>query len=211
MRKKAVLFDFDGTICNTVPLMLRTLNKMAFGMGRERITREDFESLRAYSIKELMSLFKVPFFKIPFLIVKARSEFTKHIDDLRLYEGLDSMLAQLEAEGYRLGILSSSPKNNIEYLLGKYGIRSFEFVESELNIFGKGKAILGVCRTYGIPKDELVYVGDEIRDIEACRDSGVDIISVTWGLNNEEGLARNGALKIARRPADVPKLIGSFA
>ncbi len=210
MRKKAVLFDFDGTICDTVPLMLRTLNKMALGMGRELISREDFETLRAYSIKELMSLFKVPFFKIPFLIVKARSEFTKHIDDLRLYEGLPDMLARLETEGYRMGILSSSPKKNIGYILAKYGIKSFEFVESELNIFGKGKAILGVCRKYGIPKDELVYVGDEIRDIEACRDSGVDIISVTWGLNNEEGLARNGALRIARIPADVPKLIVSF-
>ena len=114
----------------------------------------------------------------------------------------------LKSKGLRMGIVSSSPHENIESFLNKYELNIFEFIHSELNIFGKSAALEGVMREHNMKKEETIYVGDEIRDIEACGAIGLDIISVTWGFNNEAGLRKHGATHIADTPSAILKLLG---
>lgn len=210
MQKRLIIFDFDGTILDSIPWILKTLNKIAPIYGKSPISDEEFESLRSHTIRDLINKFKLPLYQIPFVLIRSRREIEKDLDRIGLCKGIDEALVQLKDKGYKLGILSSSPKKNIEYVLNKYKLNMFEFVKSELNIFGKAAAISKICKEFSLQKDEVVYIGDEIRDFEACREAGVDIISVTWGFNNEKGFSDAGSTHIVNDPSEISGLVADF-
>lgn len=211
MAKDTLLFDLDGTILDSIPWMVEVLNELAPSYGKKPVTNEEFEALRAYTIGELLKKFDMPFYLVPVILWQARKRVFEQLDKMDLCFGMEKALKELKAKGYRMGIVSSSPQKNIEFILKKYNLSMFEFVHSELNIFGKALALDGVCKKYNIDKKKAVYVGDEIRDVEACHKAGIDIVSVTWGFNNYEGLTLHGAKYIAANTDELTDAIYDFA
>ena len=208
MEKKAVLFDFDGTIADSIPWIFKEINSHTTEYGFQPIPPDKFEAFRSSTLPELVKQFNISLFKLPFFIATMRREVQKDIDKMGLCKGMKELLLSLQKKGYRMGVVSSSPKENIEAFLKRYALDIFEFIHSELNIFGKSAALEGVMREYNMKKEEAIYVGDEIRDIEACKAIGLDVISVTWGFNNEEGLRKHGATHVVDTPDAILKLLG---
>ena len=208
MEKKAVLFDFDGTIADSIPWIFKEINSHTTEYGFQPIPPDKFEAFRSSTLPELVKQFNISLFKLPFFIATMRREIKKDIDKMGLCKGMKELLLSLQKKGYRMGVVSSSPKENIEAFLKRYDLDMFEFIHSELNIFGKSAALEGVMREYDMKKEEAIYVGDEIRDIEACKAIGLDVISVTWGFNNEEGLRKHGATHVVDTPDAILKLLG---
>lgn len=208
MEKKAILFDFDGTIADSIPWILKEINNHAEEYGFQPISAERFGLLRSSTLPELVKQFNISLFKLPFFIATMRREVKKDIDKMGLCNGMNELFHALKNKGLRMGIVSSSPRENIESFLQRFNLDIFEFIHSELNIFGKSAAIEGVMREHGMKKEETIYVGDEIRDIEACKAIGLDIISVTWGFNDEAGLCKLGAAHIVSSPDAILKLLG---
>jgi len=208
MEKKAVLFDFDGTIADSIPWIFKEINSHTTEYGFQPIPPDKFEAFRSSTLPELVKQFNISLFKLPFFIATMRREVKKDIDKMGLCKGMKELLLSLQKKGYRMGVVSSSPKENIEAFLKRYALDIFEFIHSELNIFGKSAALEGVMREYNMKKEETIYAGDEIRDIEACKAIGLDIISVTWGFNNEEGLRKHGATHVVDTPDAILKLLG---
>jgi phosphoglycolate phosphatase-like HAD superfamily hydrolase len=60
-----------------------------------------------------------------------------------------------------------------------------------------------ILRRYGIRKEEVLYVGDEIRDITATKNIGVDIASVDWGYNSREGLEEHKPEYLISEPEEL--------
>lgn len=208
MEKKAILFDFDGTIADSIPCIFKEINNHAAEYGFQPIPADQFGAMRSSTLPELVKQFNISLFKLPFFIATMRREVKKDIDKMGLCNGMKELLLALKNKGYRMGIVSSSPRENIESFLMRHGLDMFEFIHSELNIFGKSAAIEGVMREHNMKKEETIYVGDEIRDIEACRAIELDIISVTWGFNDEAGLCKHGATHIVDSPDAILKLLG---
>ena len=71
------------------------------------------------------------------------------------------------------------------------------------SLFVKSRTIKRFLRKSGIPNENFVYVGDEVRDIEACRDAGVKIIAVTWGWDPHDAIKNNSPDFIANEPQDI--------
>jgi len=208
MEKKAILFDFDGTVADSIPWIFKEINRHAEEYGFQPISDDKFGALRSSTLPELVKQFNISLFKLPFFIATVRREVRRDIDKMGLCKGMKELLLSLKDKGLRMGIVSSSPRENIESFLNKHDVMSiFEFIHSELNIFGKSAAIEGVTREHNMKIEETIYVGDEIRDIEACRAIGLDVISVTWGFNDEVGLRKHGASHIADAPGDILKLL----
>lgn len=208
MEKKAILFDFDGTIADSIPWILKEINNHAAEYGFQPISENKFGAMRSSTLPELVKQFNISLFKLPFFIAMMRREVKKDIDKMGLCKGMKELLLTIKNKGFRIGIVSSSPKENIESFLNKYDLNIFEFIHSELNIFGKSAALEGVMREHHMKKEETIYVGDEIRDIEACKVIGLDVISVTWGFNDEVGLRKHGAAHIVDSPDAILKLLG---
>ncbi|HYO72733.1 MAG TPA: hypothetical protein VEU33_42325 [Archangium sp.] len=70
-------------------------------------------------------------------------------------------------------------------------------------MFGKDKVISRYLKTYGLTSEQVLDVGDEERDVVACRKTKLRVLSVSWGLETLDVLTRAGPDSIAHQPTDI--------
>lgn len=209
MRKKVVIFDFDGTIADTLPYILEIINLHAHEFGYKKLSTEKFGDLRNKSPKEIIRQFKIPFLKLPFILIRGRSELKKKMDRIDLFPGIKQVLETLKKQGITLGILSSNSEENVmEFIKNHHLEKTFDFIHSEFNLFGKAEALKNLLKKNKVKSDEVIYIGDEVRDIEACKKLGLEIIAVTWGFNSKEALIKFQPTFIIDRPEEILIVIG---
>lgn len=210
-KKKYIIFDFDGTLADTVPVMLTMIEKLAQEAGYDKkITADDLEWVRDHELKEIPRKFGIPWIKVPYLLLRGRELLNKQMFSVPPCKGILEALRLLKAKGFILAVLSSNRRDSIQEFIIKHNLASFfDFVHSELNIFGKDKALLSLLNQYKMPIGESIYVGDETRDIEACKKIKLDCISVGWGLNTIHALTQYGAQWIVTKPQEIVTLLGS--
>jgi phosphoglycolate phosphatase len=180
---KLIIFDFDGTIADTLGALLRISNRLAPEFGYLQIGDEQLADLKYLSSWEIVKLSKVALWKLPFLFKRVKEEFPGEVRNVQLFPGIAELLTTLKLQGYRLGIVSSNAEENIRSLLHQNQIEQlFDFVTSA-STFGKGKAIDRMMRQYHCAKSDAIYIGDEIRDIQAARSISIRIVAVGWGFN----------------------------
>ena len=191
---KTIIFDFDGTIADTLPFMHKRMLKLIKEMKVTDLSDNIIvEKIRSKSYPELMKEFNISWLKLPFILNKvyqAQMDFYDEIAKTQLFPGIRETLEELRKRGFRLGILSSNMKENIDKFIKVKKLELFDFIYCEKNIFGKDKAMNHLLKEQNLNKDDVIYIGDEVRDIEACKKAGVKIISVTWGFNNKKNLRR---------------------
>jgi phosphoglycolate phosphatase len=112
------------------------------------------------------------------------------IHKLNLVEGMAEVLEELKAQGYTLGIVTSNGRENVKTFLRNHRLDyQFEFIESELNLWGKSRGIKRLIKKRGWPLEAVAYVGDEVRDIQAAHQIGIKAIAVGWGFQLPEILS----------------------
>lgn len=188
MKKRTIIFDFDGTIADSFHAFVRVYNEVGKHYNLTQITPAEARKLRGMTPKEVIRALKISLFTLPFYLWQGRKLFKNEVDNIKPIEGIIPVLEQLAQEN-RLGILTSNDKSSVEHFLIKHSLSMFDFVHSERNLFGKHKALLSLLETYQLSRETTIYVGDEVRDIEACKKARVKIAAVSWGLNAQELLA----------------------
>ncbi len=113
-------------------------------------------------------------------------KYKEYLNNIIFFNGIKELLVQLKEMGFRLSIISSNSKDNIMLFLKINNFEVFDDVYSSKGLFGKNYTIKNYMRRYGLKNEEVIYIGDELRDIIACRKAGIDIMSVTWGFDDEE-------------------------
>ncbi len=109
--------------------------------------------------------------------------------DVQPYPGIVDALHSLQSKGIRIGVLTSNNAALVHDFFNAHGFPTFDFVVSERTIFGKDKALKKILKRWGLQREEVVYVGDEPRDVTACRKAGIKVVAVTWGFGGKSGLA----------------------
>ncbi len=207
--KKTIIFDFDGTIADTLSQIFEIINQLAEKNGFKRLTRDEFEAVRSLPPLDIIKKFKIPVLKIPYLVLEGQKMMRAKISESPLFPGVKEVLTELKNRGYRLGILSSNSKENIEMFLKKHNLMFFDFIHSEQNLFGKDKSLKNILKSNNLNKNEVIYVGDEVRDIVACEKVGVDMIAVTWGLNSSQILERYHPQYLISTPSEILEKISA--
>lgn len=188
MTKRTIIFDFDGTIADSFHAFIHVYNEIGKEYNLTQITAAEARKLRSMTPKEVIRTLKISLFSLPFYLWKGRSLFKKEVKKVKPIEGIIPVLETL-SKTHRLGILTSNEKDSVEQFLLKHSLSMFDFVHAERNLFGKHKALLSLLETHHLSKESTVYVGDEVRDIEACKKAGIRIAAVSWGLNAHDLLA----------------------
>ncbi len=178
-----LIFDFDGTIADTFAFLLETAHEWIPGEHFDYLADKPLESLRDYALKDILKELKIPFYKLPSLVTLARNHISKSIEKIPLIPGMDRALAQLHQDGYHLGIVTSNGKQNTQNFLNHHQLSYFDFIHSGKHLFGKHHILKRVIKAHHLSPQHTIYVGDEVRDIEAAHKAGLPIISVSWGLN----------------------------
>jgi len=204
---KTLIFDFDGTIADTLPHIIAIANSFVKEYGIKKITKKDLELLKGKTPWQIMKEFKIPPYKVPFIVLKVQSLLHKEMNKVKIFPGIKSTLKALKKKNMSIGILSSNSKKNVMAFLKKNNMNMFDFIHSENNLFGKSKALRNIMRRYKIEREDVIYVGDEVRDIKACKKAKIPIISVSWGFNKYSLLKKYKPDYIIRKPKELLRIV----
>src|SRR5438105_15932993 len=108
-----IIFDFDGTICDSFDLTLRVANEYLTRFKKKNIDAKDF---RERGIEELLKDYKLTNLQILIYVFKGRRELSKHVSELKPFDGIPEVIKKL-AEENTLGIISSNSKKSIREFL----------------------------------------------------------------------------------------------
>lgn len=185
MNRAIVLFDFDGTLADTFEAGARLINEFAVKFGYRQF---DFANNKDLSARQIVKRSGVKFWQIPRLVRFFRKESAKRVDSIKPFVGINHLIKGISSK-CDLGILSTNSEETVKkFLVNNQLDNFFSFIKTDVALFGKNRALRRVKRRLLKRYTHLIYIGDEIRDIEACRKAGVDIISVSWGYNSHEAL-----------------------
>ncbi len=189
LRPELIIFDFDGTLANSLHLGVEIMNALAPEFGHLKVEPERMMYLRDQGPRRIMKALKVSRWKLPFLLKRARQEYGKRITEVTPYDGAVETLKVLRDRGYRLAVLTSNAEENVKRFFDKFDFGEFDFIEGKSSVWGKKKDLRRILKVQKLDAHEVVYIGDERRDIEAAHANKIPVVSVTWGFNSERGLA----------------------
>ncbi|MDJ0632118.1 MAG: HAD-IA family hydrolase [Xenococcaceae cyanobacterium MO_188.B29] len=211
MNDKIIVFDFDGTIADTYHALFELANELADEFGYKPIAQSDLLRLKNLSSWEIIKQAEIPLFKIPFLFKRIQSELSKEISQIELFAGMETVLCQLKYRGYRLGIITSNTEKNVKAVLANNKLDSlFEFIYAETTIFGKHRVINEMLRKKKINRKNIVYVGDETRDIRSAQKSKISVVAVAWGFNSKQVLAKQQPEFLVEQPVQLLEAIAQW-
>lgn len=204
MNQKVIIFDFDGTIADTLDALVNIANRLAVEFGYVQISPNELTLLRNLTSREIIKYSGVSLFRIPFLVKKVKSELKTKIKDLESIPGISEALIELKNQGYKLGIITSNSLENVSEFLQHHNLDNlFEFIHSGVTIFGKTTIINNLLRQRQIKPQTVIYVGDETRDIEAAKKANIKVVAVTWGFNSHEALAKEKPDFLINHPCEL--------
>jgi len=178
--------------------------------GFKSATKEELAQLSNLNSWQILQYSGISVFKFPLLIRRLKAELHTEIPNIQLFPGIKEVLLELKRRGFQLGIITSNSRENVWESLEKNGLQgTFTFIYSG-STFGKHKVINKWLKLEHINPEEVVYVGDEIRDIYAAKKTGIKVIAVGWGFNSQEALAAQNPDFLIERPQELIEIINSW-
>jgi|LNFM01.1.fsa_nt_gb phosphoglycolate phosphatase len=203
---RAVIFDFDGTLADSREVVLAQYNRIAPRLRVRPVQRSELEQLQRLPPNEALRAYGVAWWKLPLLVFAVRRALREEVLRIELCQGVREVLDELRAEGARCSVLSTNATDNIERFAAHHRLPRFSAIRGGVSMFGKARALDRFVREQGIERERAVYVGDEVRDVEAAHSVGVRCIAVTWGFSHRDALASKEPWRLvdtARELADV--------
>lgn len=203
--KPSLIFDFDGTIANTLPLMIDLFHEWAV----VDIKLDDvlIEEMRGMSAQQVLKTVGIPIRKLPGLITRGRKELIAKLSGAKPFDGIIDVIKELSKD-YTLYVMSSNSEENINHFLNANGLNKyFKSIHGNVSVFGKTKIMRKIIETEGISKEECWYIGDETRDVEAAHRIKLKIVSVTWGYNNRKILSTYNPEHLVDTPKELLKVL----
>lgn len=186
---RLVIFDFDGTLSDSGHWFLSIMDHLADRYSFRRVARHEVEPLRRMSTREVIRHLGVPRWKLPFIARYVRRLFGLNTHKVQLFDGVSEMLAAIEAAGIGIALVTSNSEANARAVLGSENAARVRWWACGASLFGKAPKFRTVLRASGVAPQEALSVGDETRDIDAARTTGVRAGAVLWGYANPEAFA----------------------
>jgi phosphoglycolate phosphatase len=186
---KAVVFDFDGTIADSLSVAIEVANRLAGEFGMEQITPEQYDRWRNLSSREILKELRLPLFRLPKLISRFSQELRQEIHKFPLIPGMREAILELWDRGYVLGIVTSNSSETVRAFLEAQQLdHLFDFIESCPKVMGKDRMLKRLAKHHALNMNKMLYVGDETRDIDAANRCKAFSVGVTWGFNSSQAL-----------------------
>lgn len=167
-----IVFDFDGTIADSMKTGADLINSYADKFGYKKI---DFASFEEIDAKKLIRLSGVKFRQIPKFLKFFRSQMNKLIDTVLPDESILELIKLLNHNNINMGIVSTNSYENIDFFMRKFFPDvKLQFIKSDVAIFGKTRALKKIKRRLRNRYNDFVYIGDELRDERAAANAGYD-------------------------------------
>jgi len=192
-----LIFDFDGTICNSIGIAIKIANTILLAKNLTPVTKKE---VKKNGIINIIKKRKFSTEKILKLTAKYKNRFKKAHSKAKPFPQIPKTLHKL-SNNHKLGILTTNSRVIVETFLQKHSLDScFDFIRSERNPFTKHKSLIAITKKSNLTKKETFYICDETRGIQAAKKAGVKSIAVTWGAESKELLSKSKPDIIVTQP-----------
>lgn len=217
MAIRAVIWDLDGTLLNTLDDLAASTNAALEMNGLPLRTREEVRRFVGNGIALLIER-AVPEGYPPEKTKKVLGDFVAHYaqhnrDTTRPYDGIPELLAALAARGIKMGIVSNKIDFAVRELSQVYFGDLMQVTVGDDPSRRRKPApdsVLEAMRRLGVDQAQTLYVGDSDVDVMTARNAGVTGCAVSWGFRSEESLRQAGAQHIVATPAALLALVESL-
>lgn len=214
MKYRAVVFDMDGTLLDTLEDMKRSVNAALAAEGFPPRTLDEVRRFVGNGNRRLVER-AVPAGTDAETVERVfrgfHAQYRAHcMDHARVYPGIPALLVRLRAAGVRTAVVSNKADYAVQLLADRFFPGLLDAAAGEKEGVRRKPApdgVLAVLAALGVPPAEAAYVGDSEVDIETARNAGLPCLSVTWGFRPAAYLIAQGAEQTAGTADELAALL----
>ena len=202
----ALIFDFDGTLAETFPLIFKAVHLAYLKLGIQPPDKETvYANFGPHELGLLLRLNPDRAFELFDAYLGATKELIAQ-DGLAPFDGVRQTLEAARARGYKMAIITNKSRETLDISLDALGLREFFGVLKWGGETGsmKPRRLREVLDAFSISPQQATYIGDSVADIEDCRQVGVPVLSAAWAkCANIEALRRHNPEGVILSPLEI--------
>ncbi|WP_019520283.1 HAD family hydrolase [Faucicola boevrei] len=210
-KKSLIIFDWDGTLMNSVGLIV---DAMRFCAEQHGLTVSD-EATKSIIGIALVDAFPILFphdkDKYDQLLASYSDYYVKHCDNDTLFDGVKALIKTLHAQGKILAIATGKKRQGLARVLPDSGVEPFFSVSKTADeTAGKPNPLMleQILAETGKTLADAVMIGDSVHDMRMANSIGMDSIAVSYGCEKAQVLAKENPTAVVDSVADLAKILG---
>ena len=214
---KAVIFDMDGTVANTLASIAGFGNAALSAHGFPTLDVELYRKLVGNGadvlIRRMLAATNMPHNEDTVAAVRKTYDALYEAEPLKLvtpYPGILDMLEKIRTAGIKTAILSNKPDNMTCFIADALFPGLFDIVHGQREGIPKKpdpSAVLMLCEELGVTPADCLYVGDSDADMQTGNNAGIVSVGVTWGFRDADELLENGAHALTHTAEELLSMI----
>ncbi len=214
MKYKAVIFDMDGTILNTLEDLKNATNYSLRQFGMPERSLEEVRMFVGNGIRKLVER-AVPSGTSEEKIAQVFDVFLKYYeihsaDNTSPYPGILELVEKLKKSGIKTAVSTNKADVPAQELGREYFNGIFDLIVGQqdgLKVKPAPDSVNKILSILDIQKKDAIYIGDSDVDVQTAKNSGLDFIGVSWGFRGREFLEKNGAKNIVDNANEILDLV----
>lgn len=214
MKYKAIIFDLDGTLTDTLVDLKESTNYALRKMGWPERTLDEVRMFVGNGVRRLMER-AVPEGTNEFDFTECfcifQEHYVKHCQDHTvLYPGIDGLLRELKSRGYKMAIVSNKMQAGVDELRDSFFKDIIDVALGDRPGWHRKPypdMVYAALEQLGVSAEETVYIGDSEVDMATARNAGLPCISVLWGFRDRDYLKEIGAFQMVEKPEEILELV----
>lgn len=216
MKYRGVVFDFDGTLLDTLQDLADSVNAVLGRSGFPPHTLDEYRLFVGQGIEELARRVlpegRRDEATITHTLAEVRREYRQRWPDhTRPYDGIPALLDALAERGIKMAIVTNKPDDSTRQmaarLLPRWGFDVIIGATADLPHKPDPAGAIEAARAMGLPPEAILYVGDSDIDMKTAIAAGMYPVGVLWGFRSADELQRNGAKALIRSPLQLLDLL----
>jgi phosphoglycolate phosphatase len=212
MQFKAVLFDLDGTLLDTLGDLAGSMNAVLTGRGLPQHKKEAYKQFVGDGMEVLVRRALPESCRgeqlVQACLLAMRKEYSgRWRETTRPYEGIPELLDALQGRRLRMAIFSNKPddftREMVGALLTPWRFEAVVGARPEVPKKPDPTVALAIARDLGIPPARILYLGDSGTDMRTAVSAGMFPVGALWGFRDATELEANGARVLIARPMDL--------
>jgi len=210
MRYRAVIFDLDGTLLDSIAGIADSANFLLKKKGYPVFSQEEYKKFVGDGLEKLI---------YRMLPQKERNNIDRYVQEYRavyrkkwqrktrIYNGIQELLHSLSRNNIKKAVLSNKSDEYVKIMVNKLlPEHYFEIIWGERSGIPRKPdplAALEIARQFVVNPDQVLFVGDSGIDMDTAKNAGMVPVGVAWGLREAEELLAHGACRVINQPLDL--------
>lgn len=213
---KAVIFDLDGTLLNTIEDIAYISNTVLENNGYDKLPEKNYNHYVGkgldHLLKKIMEASNMPKYLFDDIKLEYYQIYNKNAHkNTKIYPGINELLTKLKQKNISINVLSNKQhQQTTEVINHFFDNDTFDIVYGKQdNIKAKPDPTLArkLIKKLKLKTSEILYVGDTLTDMRLALNAGLTSVGVLWGFRDEMELVNAKASYIVKEPLEILKLI----